>query len=71
VGLAFVVELDRASLFVDVAVVAAAERDQVVEIGLAAVAPVLDVVAVDEPRVGAAGETAAAVARAEGASQRR
>jgi len=56
---------------VDVAVVAAAERDQVVEIGLAAVAPVLDVVAVDEPRVGAAGETAAAVARAEGASQRR
>src|SRR5207248_9783985 len=68
---AVVVEADRVAAFVDVAVVAAAEQDEVVEVRFAALAPMVEVVAVDETSVGAAGEAAAAVAGGERAAEGR
>jgi hypothetical protein len=52
--------VDLVAAFVEEAVVAAAEQDEVVEGGLAASRPVMDVVCVDKP-VLAAGEATAAV----------
>src|SRR5439155_25334726 len=53
---------DRPSALVDESVMRTAQRDEIVEIGRPAVAPVPDVVGVGPSRVPAAGEPAAAVA---------
>jgi hypothetical protein len=62
--------VDDVAAFVDEAVVAAADQEEVVEVGLAAAGPVLDVVAVDVHAVFAAGEAAMVVARPERACYR-
>jgi hypothetical protein len=54
--------------FVDEAVVVAAEQYEVVQVGGAAVGPVLDVVAVGVTPAGAAGEPAAPIAYVQGAA---
>jgi len=63
-----VVQRDCEAAFVDQAVVEAAEEDEVLQRRLAAVEPVVDVVAVQEAGGGAAGEAARAVADPEGAA---
>src|SRR5512138_2677120 len=55
---------------VEQAMVEAAEKDQVVEVGLAAAGPVLDVVGLNEPPVRAHREAAAAIARPQRAANR-
>ena len=70
-GLARCPHLDRVAAFVDQAVVMAAQQDEVVEAGLAAVGPVVDMVGVDEAAGRAAGEAAARVAALERAAQGR
>jgi hypothetical protein len=56
--------VDGVTAFVDESVVAAAEQQDVVQAGHAAARPVLDVMAVDEVAVVAAGKSATVVARA-------
>ncbi len=56
--------VDGVAAFVDEAVVAAAEQQEVVEAGHATACPVVDVMAVDEAAVVTAGEPAPGVARA-------
>ena len=60
--------LDRVGGLVKEAMVVTAEEDQVVELGLAAMGPVLDVVGVEPAPVVAAREATAPVAKLEGAA---
>src|SRR5262245_60381649 len=66
---AVVIEPDRVAPLMQQPVVAAAEQDQVRQVGSAAEGPVLDVVSLDEPRAVAPREAAALVAGLECPSQ--
>ena len=69
-GLAAGVELDGEAAFVDQAVVEGAEGQEVLDPGLSASGPVLDVVGVEVAVAGTAGEAAAVVAAGQSTAER-
>jgi hypothetical protein len=61
--------LDAEAAFVNQAMVIGAELDQVLQRGRTASRPVVDVVSMEESRVGAAGEPAAVISAAQSATE--